>query len=284
MFEVREIREGYKGVFATRNIKVGEIIFKEKPFFQLDLSKPMLSWEMMQLNQELDPFVVANEGKEQPEYPAEARKIIERQIELRARDEYPKISANQKVKWMSLHDAHQKIPKDCGPVGIFGLKSDTGKRMNGKIGEVKDYHENTQRYAVKVPKYEELKLIKRQNLKSPGGIFRTNAFRTQGLFETRCRINHSCDPNTSSDPQDLPSIMFAMLEDESDSVEDFIGQLKSVRPDESAVVARRYIAKGEELTCSYIDCNLSTQERTEILQMKYNFLCNCTACTNNVTI
>ena len=67
-------------------------------------------------------------------------------------------------------------------------------------------------------------------------------------------INHSCDPNAH-----------AMKRDQQDT-------------DGSAVIlAKRAIAKGEEITISYIDESMDHEERRSALQ-DYGFQCRCPRC------
>ncbi|CAD7944034.1 unnamed protein product [Amoebophrya sp. A120] len=99
--------------------------------------------------------------------------------------------------------------------------------------------------------------LKEENLKTPGGIWKTNAFgdgREGGIFEDISRLNHSCEPNCK----------------------------QRVLCDTPSIVATRDIAEGEELTICYTSEELRAKkasERRAWLLRKYNFLCSCRKCT-----
>jgi SET and MYND domain-containing protein len=91
----------------------------------------------------------------------------------------------------------------------------------------------------------------RVNHKTPGGIWRSNAYSEpiEGLYETRCRMNHSCDPNTVAHGLN-----------------------------DAIIRATRTIMPGEEITCSYLEEDLPLQERQTELRWKYGFDCRCSKC------
>ena len=66
-------------------------------------------------------------------------------------------------------------------------------------------------------------------------------------------MNHSCDPNVISS--------------------------SSHNNDTCSFVALRPIEAGEELCISYVDDNLTWQERHKVLENYYNFKCKCIRCT-----
>jgi len=72
-----------------------------------------------------------------------------------------------------------------------------------------------------------------------------------GVFPVSAMSNHSCDPNAV---------------------------VKYTRDYTHSLVATRNIAKGEEITHSYILNELPLQERRESL-LEYGFLCDCPKCT-----
>jgi hypothetical protein len=93
----------------------------------------------------------------------------------------------------------------------------------------------------------------RVKFKTPSGVWRSNAYENpiHGLYETRCRMNHSCDPNT----------------EEGDGLA-------------CAVIrATRDIAPGEELFCSYLEEDgLEIDKRQTELRWRYRFDCRCSKC------
>lgn len=54
--------------------------------------------------------------------------------------------------------------------------------------------------------------------------------------------------------------------------------------DERALIARRPIAPGEEITIEYLDICQPTVDRRRILQKAYGFICNCALCTNTADV
>ena len=95
--------------------------------------------------------------------------------------------------------------------------------------------------------------------KTPGGVFRSNAFHVGEMdgcvFEVLSRANHSCAPNIA----------------------------KRFDRDSVAVHALRDIATGEELLISYLPEdmeNASSEQRRELLRLKYNFVCQCVRCAD----
>lgn len=73
-----------------------------------------------------------------------------------------------------------------------------------------------------------------------------------GLFPIANCMNHSCDPNVISS--------------------------SSHNSDRVTFVAVRPIEEGEQLFISYVDDNLTWQERNEQLQKYYDFTCSCMRC------
>merc|ERR1712039_690813 len=99
-----------------------------------------------------------------------------------------------------------------------------------------------------------------ENLKTPGGIMRTNSFAfetggTEILFEHLSRINHSCMPN--------------VVKQRYRRKGEFV---------EFVVTATRDILAGEELFIDYGVPDGPVERRRAWLTMKYNFTCHCPAC------
>lgn len=113
---------------------------------------------------------------------------------------------NLKENW-KLTDCHQ-----CAMVGgtiqIEGLKSDQGKLLNGKQGRVISHDRVPSRMIVEVilqrlPPVSARRSIKSANLKTLGGILRTNAFGHGGgeyrqIYKDLSRVNHACFPYRNS--------------------------------------------------------------------------------------
>ena len=277
--EVRSIDANNVGLFATKDIKQHEEIFREVPFFSLDpreMMSPHVSnaadaQELKRCQDLLEVFANMHLGKEgfENEFPAEAREVLDRIVEIKAVDAFDRLPIESQVKWMELHDAHQSIPsgRSC-VVAIVGLESEKGKALNGRIGKIAGhnaYDRATGRWRVTFAKCESKgekedfdMAIKATNLKTAGGVYRTNAWH-EGLFERRSRLNHSCDPNTVATECGDGAI---------------------------AIVARRDLREGEQLFGSYISDhpNLPAAERREMLQGKYKFHCQCRLCEAGIRV
>lgn len=275
--ELRQIDVDNVGLFARRRFAAGEVVFKEEPFYVFDKMQMMMDPtggvadpadrdELQTLLEQM--FVFANtHGHKQgmAKFPPEAQAVMDRLIEIKTADEFRRCSKNVQEKWMALHDAHHLIPegRDFVVVAATGLTSEAGQRLNGRIGRVVGGRGElsadgiTRRWPAEFVFQDgqrETKKLKAQNLKTPGGVFRSNAF-DEGLFEYRCRMNHSCSPNVVAD-------------------EIVVRGRKRMQ-----IVAVRDIAVGDEVTCCYIEREgLNTAQRRELLQGKYNFLCQCQRC------
>jgi hypothetical protein len=86
--------------------------------------------------------------------------------------------------------------------------------------------------------------------------------RTEGnaLFVVHSCLNHSCRPNAQ-----------------------VVGGLKDCLDARIKVEAIRPIVKGEEVTISYIDTRLPTEERRKTLKACYGFECRCQRCIEEST-
>ena len=153
------------------------------------------------------------------------------------------------------------------PTKVDGLQSELGQTLNGLEGEYKGMKKG--RAQVKLIDLGVTKGIKLENLKTAGGIYRTNAFgvtsATGGqdgcLFEVLSRFNHACFGAASV----TKSTRFDMVS--GDHVAD--------------VMAVRDVAEGEELSICYLgedDRELDAEQRREYLRMKYRFDCACSQC------
>lgn len=284
-FEIRrsKICDGL-GMFAIGDIEAESPIMIEKPFVNLGLlavpelmqeihraslagndSIPGMSAELCKtfvlLCTESNRF--AEECKDaknfDEKFPPARRKCVDAMFEICASRKFEQLPADVRKKWMSLHDCFQIIPLDRpSRVAVCGLTSEAGQKLNGLVGTA-TFDKESSRFKVVFGANTAPRKIKRENLKTPGGVFRTNSHGECGmaLFEKRARMNHSCRSNTVD--RRLP-------------VEDKI-----------IVLASRDIKKGEEITSCY-SCPGATEERRAFLRHKYNFECDCPACEANETI
>ena len=85
----------------------------------------------------------------------------------------------------------------------------------------------------------------------------------EGVYPCAALLNHSCAPN-------------AILSYKLDS--GVVGKGEAFHPPLLQIVACRDIAKGEELTHSYVDLMLSTKERQTRLLKTHGFTCECKRC------
>ena len=122
-----------------------------------------------------------------------------------------------------------------------GLVSARGRPLNGLRGRV-DCSDG-ERWAVATARGR--KSVRGRNLKTAGGIFRTNAYFDGGsgyVFETLCRANHSCAPNCAK----------AMSDRGGRRVVD--------------VVALRDVPRGEEITVvTSLDARRGARRRTSAM-------------------
>ena len=287
-FELREVDgPSNVGLFALEDIPKNNVICRESPFYSFSrenmmhymvnknpTSDPVLDAEIRDLQTQIQ---VANETYHRQkisfgdEYPPKVRILLDRMVAIIAEKSFESESQEVQEKWMSLNDAHKQVRKDS-TVGISGLTSENGKQFNGKIAQCRGFDKQKERYIVECRrmsnKSPEKILLKKQNLKTVSGIFRSNSFQ-EGLFETRCRMNHSCLPNT--------------LTCTLDEYNDIYGkQLKAENPNECITVAQGDIKAGDQLTLSYlfVGAGKDVKTRREELREKYRFECLCAACIN----
>lgn len=154
-------------------------------------------------------------------------------------------------------------------VMIDGLKSQSGKKLNGQMGKIaKADNKDSSRLGVQVfgstGTENALKSIKQCNLKTLSGIFRTNGYRGSAfngisakeeyhMGALACRINHAC--------MDASNVSFASFSD--------IGK--------TFVVAVRKIAKGDQIVFDYkgSDRGYGDHDCREELKKQYGFWCQC---------
>lgn len=217
------------------------------------------------------------------EYPPDVRLSLDRMYDIILSEECRAARADDRRRWLALHDAHSQVPIGAGSdgrpyfVGIQGLASERGRELNGSVGVIKGYDSASGRFRVEFGDersggdlQKNGALLKASNLKTPFGCARTNGFE-DGLFEVRCRMNHRCGSacNTDAWTVDEWNGMHASADP----------PLIARHPEEIVVVASRDIQKGEELTNDYFGGDRASKElRQEQLWEKYRFKCECENC------
>lgn len=182
-------------------------------------------------------------------YPPEARKVMDRLTELNC-IAFLTQSPNLEQVW-ELEDSHRQAQVG-DPVIVDGLLSEGGKKLNGQQGQVTKLDDkDPSRMGVSLSTV--VKSIKRNNIKTLGGICRTNFFESesdqaQHLFKNLCRVNHACGSNANI--------------------------TKIVWNSKAFVLAKRDIKQGEEILIDYLPGE-KKEDRLGLLQLKYNFVCQC---------
>jgi len=261
------LRNNEKGMYAVaaRDIGAHDLILIEKsplhsqpsiyqPSF---LSRP----DVVEIMHTILPYA-QSEGHQSGvnKYPPEARKAMDRLMELSAKEYMVKSPGINEI-W-ELHDAHRNHQEIGDLVQIDGLISEAGKQLNGLKGVVvcKDEHEADRLgIELRVQQGKELspksqyKSIKRCNLKSLGGIARTNSFEGENsdslvLYRILSRFNHACGDSANA--------------------------TRIIVQNGAYLFSRQPIEAGEEILIDYIP-NEKPEDRLDLLQLKYNFQCNC---------
>ena len=283
-FEKREVDGPCNvGLFALEDISKDTIIIREAPFYSFGMENirhymmndnptgnPILDAEIRELQTKIG---VANKKYKQRDssfnerYPSEARILLDRMAAIISEKDFESKSKDVQEKWLALHDAHQDVRKDT-LIGIFGLTSEKGMLFNGKIAYCRGFDNSKERYIVECTPNPEKVLLKKENLKTVSGVFRSNSY-MEGLFETRCRMNHSCKPNTET----LSVPQYNELHGKA---------LIANQPNECITIAKEDIKAGQELTAYYITIGAgkNVNIRREELREKYRFECQCESCCN----
>lgn len=167
-----------------------------------------------------------------------------------------------------LEDAHRR-PAVRERVVVDGLTSEAGAKMNGLRGVVVGAAEAADRVRVRLfasaPGTRD-KAVKRANLKSAGGVFRTNAFADAGdptvngggkVLATLSRVNHACGAAANV-------------------TKTWIGGADGTR--RARVSTTRQVKKGEELLLDYVGGGHDRAARRSLLKLKYSFDCDCATC------
>jgi hypothetical protein len=219
-------------------------------------------------------------------------------------------SAVEATRWILDHPGH-KINwnfRDGPVVGVHGLKSETGKKMNGQVGiivveRIENEKSEDGKFKYKPARYpvrllgdqadQAPKLLKPENLKTVWGVYHTNRLES-GVYENICRINHSCVGNCVVHQERMPVC---------DDVDGGASQPVSVDDDSDAppgaacvdglpvagVYSTRDVQAGEELVFDYIKDSLDWDEldnnpvfephaKQKMLHATYGFWCKCPRC------
>ena len=259
---------------ATRDIAARQVILVEHPVATFDINpygqgaQFMARPDVQALQQTIMRCSAANAGREGTDaYPAETREAIEGIMALSATVELASRDAATVDRVFALEDSFRKAIAG-EHVCVDGLASAAGKLLNGRRGVVRRVEDDGRRCVRLLggAAGETDKAIKRENLKSIGGIIRTNSFEDENrakLFETLCRFNHACGASAN--------VKFS-----------FENLITGTGARCAHVTTLRDIRRGEELCIDYIDgsneASLDTASRQAHLQMKYNFVCQCSKC------
>lgn len=261
-------RNNNRGVYmvAARDIQMGEPILFEDPLSIRDgLHHPSLLVESNTKAKEYFHTLSQSQFNQQPEADATTTVCAE---DAKVQHAMARLGELNAVAWKTrqspqigdiwdLEDSHR-----CAEIGdlvtVDGLSSKAGYALNGKTGTVLNYDENTPgRLGVKIQTARNtttVKSIKATNLKTLGGIWITNAFGGGGSKENQClyklmsRINHACLSAANSS---------RIINDKG----------------KACVLARTDIPVGKELFIDYMPREKG--DRVGLLQMKYNFTCQC---------
>ena len=236
-----------RGLRALVDIAEGETIISEPPLYAVhpaQLSTPAF----MRRPDVARLFAVVEAGYDDENYTPEADAALQAVLDLHAKDGIASLGLDDATRFWALDDCFRR-PAAGDAVEIAGLVSARGRPLNGLRGRVDG--SDGERWAVATARGR--KSVRGRNLKTAGGIFRTNAYFDGGsgyVFETLCRANHSCAPNCA----------------------------KAMSAGRVDVVALRAVPRGEEITVSYLKLDAPGAARRAYLREKYNFDCRCARC------
>jgi len=256
---VHDETKGYHTI-AKRDIEPLEPILIEEPLYYQPLGcAPALLHrpDVVQLMDTIERSAASHSHLTGADmYPPEARRALDRFTELNV-NHFASTSTQIDEIW-KLHDAHRVAEVDYEVV-VDGLVSQAGKLLNGKRGRVVNRDEtDVDRLGVDIiggggTEGKARRSVRRANLKTLGGIMRTNAFVNEEdgkeyLFKILSRVNHACDNQAN--------------------IAKFVSQGKAY------VVAKKEIRAGDEILIDYIGGERE-EDRLGLLQLKYNFSCPC---------
>ena len=224
--------------------------------------------DVQALQQTIMRCFAANAGREGTDaYPPDAREAIEGISALSATVQLASLDAATIDRVFAFEDSFRTAIAG-EHVCVDGLTSAAGQPLNGRRGVVRRVEDDGRRRVRLLggPAGETDKAVKAENLKSIGGILRTNSFEDENrakLFETLCRFNHACGASANV------TKIFDKSRTEAGARCAYVMTLRDIR-------------RGEELCIDYIigsnEASLDTAPRQAYLQMKYNFVCQCSKC------
>ena len=249
-----------KGIYMVANqvILSGDIVFIEKP---LHSQPKRYSPEFLQ-RPDVQPLwaLISRLSLQHEDPPPRALEALQRVADLHAMEQMVTSPKIQEI-W-GLCDAHRQGAHVGDLVVIADLQSVAGKAMNGKRGRVvsEDTSSNSQggdpgRLGVSIQTNNHTttkKSIACANLKTLGGILRTNAFGSDEdstmlvLYKTLSRINHACG--------------------------DAANVFKYETNGQAYLIAKKEIQAGDEILINYLAPQDNLREE---LQRRYNFVCTC---------
>eukprot|EP00286_Rhodomonas_abbreviata_P029136 CAMPEP_0181295738 /NCGR_PEP_ID=MMETSP1101-20121128/4310_1 /TAXON_ID=46948 /ORGANISM="Rhodomonas abbreviata, Strain Caron Lab Isolate" /LENGTH=328 /DNA_ID=CAMNT_0023400515 /DNA_START=52 /DNA_END=1038 /DNA_ORIENTATION=- len=268
-FKVTELKTGYYGAIAKQNIPKDTRILVESPLLAgVSPSDFMRDQEFMKQPDIQPLWAVIVKGSQQNStksgadmYPPKVAEAIDSLMDLYAsRRVASSLDKKVKARIMPLQDSFRK-PIVGATVRIEGLTSDAGQALNGLDGVVVSV--SGDRFGVDVEGVEDRKGMRAQNLKTLGGIMRTNMF-VEGLYEVLTRFNHAC-----SEARNLRKQVMVGIDPQAP------------KQTHSVLIATTSIEAGQELFIDYISeesGSLSVAERRRHLQLKYGFTCECAKC------
>ncbi|CAB9513344.1 expressed unknown protein [Seminavis robusta] len=248
-------------VVAIKDIEGGAVVLVEKAMYV----QPTRHHSSLAVDPDFQSLIAIIDEKEDSCNSQALRDALDRVAELSV-TAYIQGSSQKEEVW-KLEDSHRHA-RVGDNVQIEGLASEAGKKLNGSYGHVSKMDEkDASRLGVVVSapggrkgtknksKHGEMvRSIKPCNLKTLGGIMRTNAYHDTTLeahilFKDLCRFNHAC-----CDAANLN---------------------RTIHHGKAYVVAKRDILCGEELMIDYLAATVQGQNRLELLHNMFNFRCQC---------
>ena len=268
-FKVTELKPGYYGAVARKTIPKDTIILVEAPLLAGVSPATFIRDQSFMSQQDVRQLwaVIEKGGRENSSksgadrYPPKVAAAIDNLIELYAsRRVAPTLDEHVKTRIMALQDSFRK-PLIGAVVRIEGLTSTAGQALNGLDGVVASV--SGDRFGVDVEGISDRKAMKAQNLKTLGGIIRTNMFE-EGLYAVITRFNHACSEARNLRKKEVVGI-----------------DPQVPTQTHSVLSATTCIEQGQELFIDYMieeSAALGVTERRRNLQLKYGFTCECAKC------
>jgi len=269
-FKITELQPGYFGAVAKVAIPQLTVILVESPLLD-DMSRFGFAYDE-EFRAQPDAqrlWAVIQRGSQRhsmktgaDQYPPDVAAAMDSLMDLYAsRRIAPGLDRKVKARIMALQDSFRK--PIVGAVAIIeGLKSSAGQALNGLDGVVVS-REDGDRFGVKVEGIEDSKSIRANNLKTLGGIMRTNMFE-EGLYEVLSRFNHACSEARNLKKNEVVGI-----------------DPQAPKQTHSLLFATKSIDAGQELFVDYTpeeSQSLGVAARRKNLQLKFGFTCECAKC------